>query len=55
MRIEILKCSNCNIYTLKKQCSSCNSLTKTSKPAKWSPLDKYGELRRLYKKRYLEK
>ncbi|MBS3134248.1 ribosome biogenesis protein [Candidatus Woesearchaeota archaeon] len=54
MKTEILKCSKCNVYTLKKKCGSCASETISSKPGKWSPLDRYGHLRLLYKKKYIK-
>jgi len=46
---EILKCINCNTYTIKKICPRCNSEAITPKPAKYSPEDKYGKWRRQYK------
>ena len=49
---EILKCQICERYTLKKIC--CKSQTITPKPAKWSPEDKYGKYRRIYKKDEME-
>ena len=50
MNKEILYCSNCQKYTLKKICSVCNKEALSPKPAKFSPLDKYGKYRRIYKK-----
>ena len=50
MSQEILYCSNCKGYTLKNTCKLCNNKTESPKPAKFSPLDKYGKYRRLYKK-----
>jgi len=47
---EILRCIKCNIYTLKENCPKCKEKTITVKPAKFSPEDKYGAQRRLYKK-----
>lgn len=49
---EILKCPNCNQYTLKQICDACNVKTLTPKPAKFSIEDKQGHYRRLYKKYY---
>ncbi len=49
MKIEILNCSACNIYTLEPNCPECNSLTLSPKPAKFSPLDKWGKYRRITK------
>ncbi|MDP3917318.1 MAG: nucleolar RNA-binding Nop10p family protein [Nanoarchaeota archaeon] len=48
--MEILKCTVCNDYTLEKICKSCKKPAITPKPAKYSPIDKYGKYRRLAKK-----
>lgn len=53
MTKEILRCSRCNIYTLKTICPNCNSKTLSPKPAKYSPEDKFGVYRRKYKKEQL--
>lgn len=50
MKKEIFKCPACRTYTLKVKCPKCNARTLSPKPAKYSPEDKYGELRRKYKK-----
>ena len=52
MTKEILKCFNCNVYTLKDHCPKCNGKTASSKPAKFSLEDKFGKHRRLYKQKY---
>jgi len=52
MTKEILKCMKCNLYTLKTSCSKCGEKTISTKPAKFSPLDRQGKFRRLYKKKY---
>lgn len=52
MSREILKCFSCKIYTLKDFCPKCNSKTATPKPAKFSPEDKTGRFRRIYKRKY---
>lgn len=49
MKVQILRCLNCNLYTLKEICPKCNSKTITPKPAKFSLEDRYGEYRRLLK------
>tara|TARA_Y100000310_G_C20221244_1_gene595869 strand:+ start:217 stop:384 length:168 start_codon:yes stop_codon:yes gene_type:complete len=49
MKVEILKCTNCNTYTLEENCPSCNTQTITPKPAKFSIEDRYGHYRRLAK------
>ncbi|MBS3149917.1 nucleolar RNA-binding Nop10p family protein [Candidatus Woesearchaeota archaeon] len=50
MSKEIFYCSNCKKYTLEKICNNCKKETLSPKPAKFSPLDKYGKYRRIYKK-----
>jgi len=50
MKIEILLCKNCHVYTLKKTCPICNNITVTPKPAKFSLEDKYLKYRLLAKK-----
>lgn len=52
MTREILKCQVCNVYTLKDHCPECNGKTISTKPAKFSPEDKFGKQRREYKKKY---
>ncbi len=47
---KILKCIKCGKYTMKEICS-CGEKTISPKPAKYSPEDKFGEYRRLAKKR----
>ncbi len=49
MKTEILKCLECDTYTLEKKCKKCDSKTYTNKPAKYSPEDKYGHYRILTK------
>lgn len=50
MKTQILKCTKCNTYTLKQSCPKCKAKCITSKPAKFSPEDKFGVYRRIYKK-----
>lgn len=50
MNREILKCSNCNIYTMKEYCGNCNEKTLSPKPARFSLEDKWGYWRRKAKK-----
>ncbi len=50
MKVEILKCDRCEKHTLEKVCKDCNNRTITTKPAKFSPEDKYGHYRRMVKK-----
>jgi len=46
MKTLIRKCPACGIYTAKGFCSKCNDKTSNSAPAKFSPEDKYGGIRR---------
>lgn len=46
---EILYCTECKLYTLKLTCSRCKKVSITTKPAKYSPQDRYGKYRRLAK------
>lgn len=50
MTQHIFFCKNCEIYTMKEICSICKSKTNSTKPAKYSPLDKWGKYRREAKK-----
>lgn len=50
MSREILYCHSCKKYTIKETCSNCGKKTITTKPAKFSPEDKWGHWRRLHKK-----
>ncbi|HIJ97827.1 TPA: RNA-protein complex protein Nop10 [archaeon] len=47
---KILKCKKCSTYTMQAKCPNCGAATITAEPAKFSPDDKYGKHRRLYKK-----
>jgi H/ACA ribonucleoprotein complex subunit 3 len=47
--MKILYCKKCDKYTLKETCS-CGEKAITTKPAKFSPEDKYGKYRRIAKK-----
>jgi H/ACA ribonucleoprotein complex subunit 3 len=53
MRVEILYCKACNLFTIKKKCPECNTPTLSTKPAKYSPEDKYGKYRRMQKQQSL--
>lgn len=46
MKTLIKKCPACGTYTTKGFCPKCNEKTLGSAPPKYSPEDKYGELRR---------
>ncbi|MBI4141726.1 ribosome biogenesis protein [Candidatus Woesearchaeota archaeon] len=50
---HILYCHKCKKFTMNKVCS-CNSVTMTVRPAKYSPLDKYGVYRRKAKESELK-
>ncbi|MBI2673629.1 RNA-protein complex protein Nop10 [Candidatus Woesearchaeota archaeon] len=43
---KILRCIKCLTYTLNNKCPQCNSDCHSTRPAKFSPEDKYGEYRR---------
>ena len=45
---KIFKCPECNSYTLKEE--HCSAKTVNVNPARYSPEDKYGAYRRIYKK-----
>lgn len=47
---HILKCGECGRYTMKELCPECREETKTTKPARFSPIDKWGFYRRKAKK-----
>lgn len=46
MKTLIKKCPACGSYTTKGLCPKCEEKTLGSAPPKYSPEDKYGELRR---------
>lgn len=47
MKVKILTCKNCHIYTMKSNCLKCKDKTIITKPAKFSLEDKYGKYRKL--------
>ncbi|MEK6951059.1 MAG: RNA-protein complex protein Nop10 [Nanoarchaeota archaeon] len=47
---HIFKCGSCRTYTLTKACPRCGQETFLARPPKFSPEEKYGELRRKIKK-----
>ena len=49
---EILKCSECDSYTLEEE--HCGVKTQSIKPARYSVEDKFGKWRREYKKNVVE-
>ncbi len=52
MAKHILKCTSCHKYTMNETCS-CRGKAVSPKPAKYSPEDKYGRMRREVKKKQL--
>ena len=46
MRSKIKKCRTCDLYTLKDNCPICGAATSLTKPARFSPEDRYGKYRR---------
>lgn len=49
MKTLIKRCPACKTYTAKGFCPKCNEKTAGSAPPKFSPEDKYGEIRRAEK------
>ena len=52
---HLLKCVDCDIYTMKIVCPKCGKATALSKPAKYSVKDAYEDYRRKAKKELLTK
>lgn len=52
---HLLKCIDCDVYTMKEKCPTCGKATALSKPAKFNPKDPYGGYRRTAKKELLAK
>jgi len=50
MAKHILFCKSCNKYTLKEKCPECQGTALSTKPAKYSPEDKWGKYRLRQKK-----
>ena len=48
-------CKKCNKYTMSETCKVCGDKTVTTKPPKFSPDDKYADVRRKVKREELEK
>ncbi|MBS3116326.1 nucleolar RNA-binding Nop10p family protein [Candidatus Woesearchaeota archaeon] len=55
MSKTILSCTFCHRYTLCPICPSCHQKVVSPHPAKYSPLDKYGNYRRETRKEELQK
>lgn len=53
--MKMHKCNSCNVYTIKKTCSSCNGEVNVIYPPKYSIEDKYGKYRRKLKENTLKK
>jgi H/ACA ribonucleoprotein complex subunit 3 len=51
--MHILKCEKCGKYSMKEGCA-CGGRAVNVKPPKYSPDDKYAELRRKVKRQALE-
>lgn len=45
MRRLLRKCPNCGRYTLEEKCPNCEGMTYSAHPPKFSPDNKYLELR----------
>ena len=48
--MKILFCKDCCKYTLEETCNICMKKTANIRPAKFSPEDKLGKWRRIFKK-----
>ncbi|MCL2549651.1 MAG: RNA-protein complex protein Nop10 [Methanimicrococcus sp.] len=46
---RIKKCKDCGRYTLLETCPGCGGLCKSPRPASYSPEDRYGKYRRIYR------
>ncbi len=46
MRSKILRCRECNLYSMKENCPKCGRPTSITRPARYSPEDRYGKYRR---------
>jgi len=46
MKSDIRKCPECKEYTLQPFCPNCGVKTSGSAPPRFSPEDKYGDIRR---------
>lgn len=56
MAMHIYFCKDCKRYTMKEVCPVCNGPAHTSRPPKYSPDDKYAEMKRKAKaEEYREK
>jgi H/ACA ribonucleoprotein complex subunit 3 len=53
MTNHLLKCSKCGSYGISEICG-CGEKRVAPKPPKYSPEDKYGKYRRLYKEKLVE-
>lgn len=49
MSNHIYFCKKCNQYTMKRECPECKEEALSTKPAKYSPDDKWGKYRRMAK------
>ncbi len=54
MARHILRCEKCHDYTMSDECK-CGGKAVTSKPAKYSPDDKYADIKRKVKREEIEK
>ncbi|RLF90454.1 RNA-protein complex protein Nop10 [Thermococci archaeon] len=55
MRNLMWKCEVCQRYTLHRTCPTCGSLTRNPHPPKFSPEDRFGKYRRMWKRDMLWK
>jgi len=51
MQTLIFHCKSCDMFTISKQCTKCNSITSNPLPPRFSPQDKYGKYRRMLRRK----
>ncbi|MBN1389724.1 MAG: RNA-protein complex protein Nop10 [Candidatus Thermoplasmatota archaeon] len=49
MRSRILRCNTCGKYTLSDRCRNCGTSTVNTFPPRYSPQDRYGKYRRMFR------
>lgn len=52
--MKLYKCPKCDMYTLKRSCPRCGTKSIDPRPAKFSPIDRYGAYRRGMKREGLK-
>lgn len=49
VRSRILRCNTCGKYTLSDRCRNCGTSTVNTFPPRYSPQDRYGKYRRMFR------